>query len=407
MFKKALSYSAIESIGSRVFDFVTLWIVLNVLPVEDVAKFGIATSAIFAFNLIMFAPETALMKHQKQWQQQGVLADYLGAFVSFSVFKISLHYLLAFIVYIISGELNWFFYAVVFSAVTQQIQAAEIARIFNRMELRQKKVAIFENASKILLLTCVLCLYFYPSLDVYFSIYFTWSLLITTIWLANLKHVSGYVFSFSKSMLSKIYTAMMGFSLWSHLSGVMTLYIYNASLLYMGLLGADLNTVAVYTVVNKVANLFFVVPMFFQSFIPVVLANAGLDAELKFKKILAISGSLSIGQFLFFLVLGSYIGTFFGLDPEFSEMFYLLGLTVSFGILALNVSRPLSTYLMIKRSPFIIMKWVFIPATIAATIAFPTGIYFYSSYGAAFSSALIYSLMAVLLYTQYRFTLRM
>ena len=79
--KKALGFSALESVGSRVFDFVTLWIVLNTLTSNDLALFGLATSALFFFNAIFVAPETALLRFQKNWAANDELSEYISSFL--------------------------------------------------------------------------------------------------------------------------------------------------------------------------------------------------------------------------------------------------------------------------------------------------------------------------------------
>lgn len=401
-FRKAFSFSAIESIGSRIFDLLTLWIVLNTLNTDDIAKFGLATSAIFVFNLFLVAPETALFKFQKTWQQDGRISEFLSAFFSFSVLKIALHYILALVVWLYVGEFNWFFYAVVFSAITQQIQAAEICRIYQRMELQQRKVALFELASKSVLMLLCCFLFFYASVELYFFIYAIWSLSVAGIWVSKLSYYVKFRISFSKSHISHVFTSMVGYSLWSHISGVMTIFIYNSNVLFLKWNHIDLDSIALFTVVNKVANLFFVIPMFFQSFVPVILANSGMDEERQFNKILLISALLSVAQFVFFFLFGSSLGILFGLSSDFdSHRFYQLGLIVCTGILFLNLSRPISTFLLIKSKPRKVLLNIFIPATLTAMIGYPLCIRFYQLDGAAWGNAAVYLLLATLLFIQF------
>ncbi len=401
-FKKILSYSALESIGSRVFDFAILWIVLNSFSVEDIANFGLATSAIFVFNLFLITPETSLLKFQKTWLAESALVEYVSAFVSFSLLKILLHYAAAFFLYLHAKEFNWFFYAVIFSAIVQQIQAAEIARIYMRMELKQKKVARFELVSKLFLLLACLTLFVDSSIELYFSVYMFWSLVVTMVWLLSLRKNVQFSLIYNKKACSLIWQAMMGFSFWTHISGVMTLYIYNGSLLFLGWLSAETEQIALYTVVNKVANLFFVIPMFLQSFVPIVLANAGASQSHKFNRLLFASGVLSVGQFIFFTLFGYWLGSFFGLENvEDINMFYQLGLIVSIGTMILNLSRPLSTYLLIKCSPRRVMCVVFIPAFIIASFLYPVCINYSGTFGAALASSSVYIIMGVFLLLYY------
>ncbi|WP_447549989.1 hypothetical protein, partial [Vibrio cholerae] len=104
--KKAFSFSALESIGSRVFDIVTLWLILNSLQGEDLVNFGLATSTIFIFNFFLISPETSLLRKQKEWESEGRLESYITTFASFSILKIAFHYIAIIILFLNYGELN-------------------------------------------------------------------------------------------------------------------------------------------------------------------------------------------------------------------------------------------------------------------------------------------------------------
>lgn len=400
--KTALGYSAIESVGSRIFDFATLWILLNTLPTADLAQFGLATSALFFFNLIFIAPETALLRYQKKWATEDHLSDNISSFLLFSLFKIAIHYLLAMSAYWYFGGMHWFIYALIFSAITQHIQLAEIARINMRMDLLQERVAKFELFSKITLCLACLVLFKFSSLECYFFIYFIWSLIIALCWLKQLADRVNVRFIGVKIAMKNVIESMFGFSFWSHVSGVLTFYIYNSNLLYLHMFSASDNDMALYTAVSKVANLFFVIPMFFQSFIPVVLSNSGQNADVRFNKVLLANGALSLMQFVFFIALGWLLAPFFGVkDVGRGHDFYVLGIIVNVGILLLNFSRPLSTYLLIQSAPREIMAKVFIPSAVLASGLYALGSYQAGIYGCAIGSALAYGFMALMLMTLY------
>lgn len=402
LMKAALGFSAIESIGTRVFDFAILWVVLNNLAQADIVKFGLATASIFFFNLIFFGPETALLRNQKKWSADGTLAEYVTSFIQFSSLKLIIHALLAAFVAFVLDINHWFMYAVIFSAITQQIQLAEIARLYMRMDLQQKRVAKFELVSKITL--CAMCLWLFKSgsLDIYFGIYFSWSLLVALGWLYQLNKQIGFKLVGIKKAAQRVWAASTGFSLWSHFSGILTFYIYNANLLYLSALNAPEEDIALYTVVSKVANIFFVIPMFFQSFVPVVLANSGAESDDKFKKMLFSNAGFSIFQFVFFVIFGGWLAPFFGVtDDSRIPVFYNLGLIINGGILVLNLARPLSTYLLMKTVPQSVLLGVFVPSAIVASVLYAVGSYFAGMLGCAIGSGVAYCFMAFLLFALY------
>nr|ELR5228272.1 hypothetical protein [Providencia rettgeri] len=391
--KKAFSFSAIESIGSRLFDFIALWIVLNTLPIEDLAKFGVATASIFFFNLIFFAPETALFKYFNDWKDNNVLAEYLSSFYQFSYLKIAIHYILVLIVWIYSGS-NWLFYAITFSIITQNIQLAEISRIYLRLSLQQNKVAKFELISKIVLCLACITLYFFNSIETYFIIYLLWSILTSIYWLKFIRKEIKIKLVPLKIMGGNILKSSIGFSFWSHLSGVLTYFVYNGNLLFLEYYNTSIDDIALYTAVNKVANLFFVIPMFFQSFVPVVLSS-DRGHENKFIKLICVCAFLSISQYIFFLLFGENLGAFFGVESNRINDFYYLGIILCSGILILNISRPLSTFLMIKQNAFSLMKVVFIPTSLIALCLYVTITKKYGVSGAAIATSISYLYMSI------------
>lgn len=398
--RSAFGFSMIESVGSRGFDLITLWLVLNNLPSTDLANFGLATASIVFFNLVFFVPETALLRFQKTWSADGVLNDYLSAYLTFSLLKILFHLLMLAVAIVVLGASNWFIYAVVFSIITQQIQMSEIARISFRMNLRQKFVAVVELLTKLLL--CVLCLALlkWPSLYVYFSIFLVWSIAVSVFWTSRLLQVQELRILRVAHVTSLILESMKGFSLWSQINGNLTHYIYNSALLFLGWSAATTEDIALYTVVIKVSNLFFVVPMMAQSFVPVLLANTEPNSEKPFRKLMVSNAVVSLTQFALFAVLGEQLGRVFGLKSDSDLLlFWQLGLVLNLGIFVLNCSRPLSTWLLIKGKPQTVLLAGFLPSAILASILYPMGAYLGGLIGAAICSALVYLFLSTTFFT--------
>lgn len=400
--RKAFGFSAIEAIGSRVFDLVTLWLVLNNLPEQDIAKFGVATSSIFFFNFVFLVPETALTRFQKVWAEEGSLGSYLSSFVAFSAIKIALHAILALGALLAYGSSHWLFYAVLFSAITQQIQMAEIVRIYMRMRLEQARVARFELISKTVLTVLCLSLFALPLLDWYFTLYFCWSLVIASLWMRRLKVDGVLRWVRPGEVAANIVRSMRGYSLWAQVSGNLSFYIYNSSVFFLAQFSTPVSDLATYTVVVRVTNLFFVVPMLFQSFVPVVLSNS-TESGRSFHLLLRANIFVSVAQFVLFVLFGAHIGAFFGLaDSEAQETFYEVGLIVSVGVLFLNMSRPISLLLLIESSPRRVMALAFIPTAAIATVLYPLGIWQAGLWGSALSSSVTYTTLALIFFLLHR-----
>lgn len=401
-FKVALGYSALETIVARSLDLACMWVVMNTLGVSDIATYGLATSFIFIFNAVMFSPETSLQRFQKQWAITGSLASYLSAFFSFSLLKLALHALTLMFVFCVFGA-SWFFYAVLFSLITQQIQLAEIPRIFFRMELRQGLVAYSELLLKAFLFFCVCILFLYPSIVVYFFVFWFVTAVSAVYWIARLSLVRlGWVFSIKfREHFSRILEAARGYSLWTHMMGVMTIVVYNSgiyALISMGYQDADL---AFFTVLNKVINLFFVIPMFLQSFVPVLLANDSDNKLSRFHKVKHVGMGLAAAQLLIFLVLGKYLGVFFGLDGSDIHRFYYAGLILSVGVFVLNITRVFATFCLVKGEAKRFFLRVNTPACLLALMLYPLFAALWGVVGVVLAMSIVMTAMSLAIVCEY------
>lgn len=395
---KAFSWSALESIGSRFFDLIALLVVMNALPQGEVVLFGVATSAIFIFNLTLIAPETSLLRFQKVWASSGCLEDFIGSFMGFNALKVALHVGALLIVWFFWGG-GGAFYAIVFSLITQLIQTAEISRIYHRMELEQSFVARFELTSKAIWMLACLSVFYFQTAAWYFTIFAVWALCSAAIWTVILRNKISFKINLL-GCFNRVLEAVKGFSLWSHFAGVITLFLYNSNILFLQWFGGEEGQIALVTVVNKTANLFFVVPMFIQGFVPVLLANAQ-SSQSGFRLILLGNGVISAIQLIVFIIAGSWLGRVFGVSDESVDQYYMLGLWVCVGIFVLNITRPLSTFLMVKTPPWQVLIFVFLPVGIIAIGAFSYAAIYYKALGVATASCFIYLLLAVMLVVNY------
>lgn len=393
--RTAFKYSIIESIFSRGFDLVTLWLVLSSLPNADISKFGLATASISFFNFAFFSPETSLLRLQKIWQEEETLSSYLSTFIIFSISKILIHLVMFLIAGLYFGFNHWSIYAIGFSAITQQIQNSEIARIYLRMDLQQKYVAKFEIISKFLLLGLCSALLFIPNLTLYFSIFFVWSVLASVYWITSLnKRVMLHVVNFS-TFLNNLRKSAMGYATWTHIIGVLANFISNSSILFLAMFSVNDDLIALYTGALRINNLQMTLPMLLAAFVPVALANSGGESERVFNKIVFANAAFSILQTVVFLAVASYLATLFGYR-EVERDFYILCAIMSCGLLLLNLTRPLNQYSMINEFPARALFFVFVPSAIFAAGAFYLGVWLGGIQGLAWSVTTAYAFLSFL-----------
>jgi len=397
--RRAFGWSVIESVGSRVFDLVALWLVMNALPDSEIAIFGLATAAIFLFNLFFIAPETALMRFQKEWKKEGCLPLYLGAFVGFNCIKLLVH-MFGLIIAVVYVGFNGVFYAIVFSLATQLIQLAEISRIYHRMELQQNFVAKYELILKFAWMMVCGSVFYFKSAAWYFGIFAVWALLSAIFWISVLYRGMRFDIPFN-GMAKVLVETVKGFSLWSHMAGVITVFLYNANVLFLQWFGkVEVEDVALMTVVNKTANLFFVIPMFIQGFVPVVLANSNNQGR-NMRIVLLGNGAISFIQFAAFLLAGTLFGRLFGVENNMVEEYYRLGIWVCLGIFILNIGRPISTFLMMKAPPWRVFAFVFLPVALLAVLVFGYASFQFQTVGVAVACCVIYCALTLVLFVNF------
>lgn len=404
--KKALGFSAIEAIGSRGFDFLNLVILLNTLSPEDLAEFGVASSLLFIFNLVLITPETSLLRDQKKHKRDGSLPRHLSSFYQFSALKITSLYLLAAAALFLRDSYPWALPSILLAISAQQIQFSEISRIFRRMELKQKQVARIEIVSKGSLTIACCALLWWPHLQLYLLIYLVWSLSISVVWLAIIRKDTAPPLVPIREAANRIRNAVLGFSLWQHISGALTYYLYNIDPLFLKIYGTSVSEIATYTAALKVSNLCFVVPMFLQSFVPVALANAKANEKDAFFKLLKLNLAIAIAQIACIAIAGPWIAQAFGATTENLPLFYTLMIIINIGVLLLNITRPISTYLLIKDSPKRLLFLIFIPTAVLATAAYPLGINSWGVVGCAVASAVGYAFFGLCLCILYLTHLR-
>ncbi|MCB0340014.1 MAG: hypothetical protein KDD53_10435, partial [Bdellovibrionales bacterium] len=161
--------------------------------------------------------------------------------------------------------------------------------------------------------------------------------------------------------------------------------------------------ISAYTLALKVSSFFFVLPMFIQ-FMGAVLLNhveRTQEAELHLSRILGLNAAISLLQFCFYLCFGTLLLRFFGDSNAYT---YTLGLVLNVGVLLLNLTRPVSSYLMVKAPLREVFLSAHVPTLTFALFAYPLCTYLYGSMGTAWASLLSYGLLGALLV---RFALKM
>lgn len=401
-FRSSLGYGVLDQVVARVFDLGALWVVTRTLPDQDLAVYGVASAMLFMFTLVLVVPEVALLRDKKRWALEGTLREYLSGFVLFAELRIAVVGLAALVVGALTAWHSAYFFACVIALVNQLVQLAELTRIDFRVDLHQRQVFRAELALKALLLAAVLFLFVRPGLGVYLALFLGWAVASALFWSWRLRRKHGIGFHLRWSSLRYAWTAMRDFSLWQHLSGVVTYVVYNVDPWVLSRYAPDTATVSTYTVALKVSALFFTVPMFLQSMVTIFLVNCADEGHKRrtFRKMFLLNGALAAAQLVGFLVAGRWIGRFFRGGALDTPLFYDLGVILCVGVFLLNVTRPLIADLVLHAPMARLVGAVYLPVLLFALTSYVALTATFGATGCALASALSYALFAALLVWQ-------
>lgn len=402
LFKQALGYGALEQIAIRVLDFFTLWIVLHTLPEADLADYGVATGMLFLFYAILITPENALLRERNKWTEAGDLREHLKGFLLFAQLRVLF---IAGITGIAAWQLGThhvYFYACVFPLIIQTIQIAEIARIEFRADLRQKTVLATEFPLKLLLLFMTAFLFLAPTLINYLLLYLVWAAISAWTWLHHLQQHHGVWLNLEWMQLKHIRGVMGEFSIWQHLSWLVTCIVFNIDPWVLTWFSTDTAIVATYTVALKVATMFFLIPTFMQLMTGILLLNSSSDAQRHrvFRRMFHLNLIVSLTQFLTFIMLGEWIGYMFRGEELDTQLFSEIGFILNIGGLALNLARPLIADLTLHASLHRLLFTVYLPVLAVGAASYLVLTYWFGPHGCAMASALSYLAYALLLLGQ-------
>ncbi|MCF6236979.1 MAG: hypothetical protein L3J70_11520 [Gammaproteobacteria bacterium] len=398
-FFSAFKFGAVEQLIARGFDFLTLIIVMRVLPTDQIALFGISTGMLIFFNVFAITPETVVIRDYVKWQKNGNAKYCLESFQCFWLLKTfligSVGLVISFIVE--NGELGPIFFASLYFFIIQFTQLSEISRIVLRVRLEQRRIFIIEVALKFLLFLLVLLIILNPTLLIYYSIFAIWAILSAWIWLFELKKLTRAFFRWDNSYVKFWLKTIKNFSLWQHFGAVTAYFIYNIDPWILSLFSVESQEIAEYTLALKVSSLFFLIPLYIQSMTSILLTNLewkpGWIAELS--KIWKLNFILSFMQLGIFWMLGKYILMIFSNGDLDIEKAYLVGLYISLGVFFVNIMRPLIGYLMVSSPMRDVFFKVYFPTFLCAIVIYPYLTSILGPIGCAVASMVVYVIFSI------------
>lgn len=377
-------FSMIEKfflVGSQLMVSILL---IRLLPREDYGIIGIVIGYFTFIHILNISLESIILRDHKKYDHN--IEKYIYNFFLFNIFKSFLFIAIAFLLslYLVNSfENNNFIYSV-FSITVIYIADAIVAPlvIYNSSKFNQKLVTKISFIRAVLNVVILLGLFYVPTLEYVFykdlvvSILYVFVWIIITLKIFNIKSID-----FKKDVdLVFIKNSFLGYSLWTHLNGVVTNFIYKSDTFFLSMF-VGLLTIGNYNIALNSANVANILPMIigYQNSVAISHARTKEEEFLISNTFVRISSYIGIFTFIIFYFFGDfylYIMTGEEINTEiYIYMMYIVGGL----IIVKSFASPLNAYINIKGSVYSLFKNVLLP-----TLVFTFIVYFVSAkyYGA-------------------------
>lgn len=377
-------FSMIEKfflVGSQ---FVVSLLLIRLLPREEYGIIGIVVGYFTFIHILNISLESILLRDHKKYDYH--IEKYIYNFFLFNIFKSLLFILIAFLLslYLVNSFENSDFVYSIFSITSIYIADSIVAPlvIYHSAKFNQKLVTKISFIRAVLNVVILLGLFYIPTLqyifykDLFVTIIYIFVWIFITLQIFNIKNID-----FKKDIdFGFIKNSFLGYSLWTHLNGVVTNFIYKSDTFFLSMF-VGLVTIGNYNIALNSANVANILPMIlgYQNSVAISHAKTKEEEFLISNTFIRISSYIGIFTFIIFYFFGDfylYIMTGEKVNTDiFTYMIYIVGGL----IIVKSFASPLNAYINIKGSVSSLFKTVLLP-----TLIFTFILYFLSAkyYGA-------------------------
>lgn len=393
--------SGVEKFFMIGVQFISSIILIRLLPRDDYGIIGIVVGYFAFVNIVNISLESIILRDHKKFDDK--LNEVMQDFFIFNVYKSFFFIVIASILsYTLSSvyENNGFIYAIwsiTFIMIADSITAP--FTIYFASKFNQKlvtKISIFRSLIGLILL---LELFLYPDLWYVALKDFIVSSLFIAVWMFLAVKKIEFIPKIRIANLVFIKESFLTYSLWTHLNGVVTNFIYKSDTFFLSFV-VSLAVVGNYNIALNSANIANILPMILGYQNSVALSHAR-DKEHAFKISNAfIKLSLFIGMLtlLGFYFLGEYYLYLITGENENTEIFFYMLCIVSGLIIVKTFASPLVSYITVNSSVKKMVTQVSIPLGVLTIILYFISGYFFQATGIAIANILIAFIWLILLY---------
>lgn len=349
--RKKIGISILNMGIQRVLDFVSILVVtmliVRSLSSQEYGMLSVVLSYGLIFNILNVGISSVLLRDYQKIKEQ--INEYMRAFLMFSIMK-------GVVVLILSAIIGFFLYRryhdptiiaviAVNAAYTILLYLTEPFATLLAVEFRQSvltKISLVTSLTNMILSVGAILV---PT-----------ALFVSgknaAVALVGLIMAAGYArvlfrlqaVAAGANWFRLVKESFLGFSIWSHLMGIMTDIIYRADLLILGWLGASFRSVGNYNIALQMASFTKLLPQILQYNATLGLSNSNEKRQqeeitflfLKYSFLLSVvtmAGYLVLGRVAILIIAGRDV-----------DEIYHLGLYIIAGLCIFNTLRPLISY---------------------------------------------------------------
>lgn len=374
-------YSFAEKFASIGAQFLISIILIRLLSREDYGIIGTVVGYFVFVNFINISIESVILRDHKKIATN--LSSYFSNFFFFNAAKsLCIIIIASFLsVYLVKnkGNLDYFYAITSFTSILIADSFVAPIMIYTTANFSQKIVTLFTTVRLIGNLILSLGLLIVPTIQYLAIKDIIISIIYSILWFTYFKksYIHSFVFSYKQIDFKYLKTTIMEYSIWIHLNGVVTTFIYKADIFFLSLF-YNLQVIGNYNIALTAANVANIIPMIlaYQNSIAISHAKNEVSANQISNIFIKVSLVISIFIIVIYLFFGKmYLRIITG-DGSVDTIYQLMIPIVVGLVIVKSIASPLVAFINIKRDTKGLFSNVLFPTFIATSIVYVTTSYF-------------------------------
>jgi len=392
---KNILFSGIEQFILIISQFISSIIIIRNLPREDYGILGVIAGYYVFFNFFNITAESIILRDHEKFKNN--IINVLRNFSAFSILKTGLIFILslilAFLLFFFYHKIE-VFYAVGISFFVLSGQAlVSPFVIYYSAKYNQKLVTKITSLKTFIRLIALCGLFYYNNLYYYFLVELMVNIIYCFFWYMKAYSKLGLnfftIFCFNKVDWKFIKSSIAGYSIWIHLNGVVTNFVYRSDTIFLSFF-TGLAEIGNYNISLNSANIANIIPSILGYQNSVALSNISTNEEIEktTNGFLKVSFYIGVFTFIGFVIFGVPFLNLITGQKDVSGMFYYMLLIVLSLIIIKTISSPFVALINIKGNVKEFFFRVSLPLFLFVIITYTLGAYKFGVLGVAFANVI-------------------